>query len=248
MATQRSVCLPALPAPLQHPEQERAGGGGAPERAAAGHRWAAMGLARVLYCKQAGLLALHECTQRAQDIVSPRVCTTAASDVFVNGPCLMSAEEMERSQQRLAALEQEKVALLSRLQGQQPGPVQAGSGQAEGGEGAADGAAAERGTQGSSSSRVAEDSLRQELYAQVCWLLCAALCCAFVCCYLVVLQGWCGLAALLQGQVVWGRAAIHVPAPHARCPLACGSTTAVLTQLLALPVHVAARAGHAAAV
>lgn len=156
---------------------------------------------------------------------------------------LVLAEEMERSQQRLAALEQEKVALLSRLQGQPAGAAQACGGQAEGGEGAADGEAAERGTQGSSSSRVAEDSLRQELYAQV-W--CAALCCA------LVWSGWfcCkdGVVCLVAGTVVWGRAAIHVPAPHARRPLACRLTTAVLTQLLALPVHVAARAGHAAAV
>lgn len=90
---------------------------------------------------------------------------------------------MERSQQRLAALEQEKVALLSRLQGQQQGEAQAGVAQAAGGEGAGDAEAVARGTQpGSSSiSRVAEDSLRQELYAQVrcawlwrgCWVFAA---------------------------------------------------------------------------
>ncbi|KAI7841244.1 hypothetical protein COHA_005081 [Chlorella ohadii] len=77
----------------------------------------------------------------------------------------LATEEMERSQQRLAALEQEKAALLSRLQAPH-GAHQAGAAQAEGGEGAADGEAGARGTQGGSSSRVAEDSLRQELYAQ----------------------------------------------------------------------------------
>ncbi len=81
---------------------------------------------------------------------------------------------MERSQQRLAALEQEKAALLSRLQS-----PQAGAAQAVGSEGAADGEAGWRGMQGGGgSSRVAEDSLRQELYAQVrCALQYAALHC-----------------------------------------------------------------------
>ena len=92
-------------------------------------------------------------------------------------------EEMERSQQRLAALEQEKAALLSRLQGQQPGEAQAGAAQAAGGEGAGDGEAAQRGAQPGSSTRVAEDSLRQELYAQVrctLWHGRCGLCCACI--------------------------------------------------------------------
>ncbi|PRW51060.1 CASP-like [Chlorella sorokiniana] len=76
----------------------------------------------------------------------------------------LATEEMERSQQRLAALEQEKVALLSRLQGPQQGAPQAGGAPAEGSEGG-EGAAGARGTQ-PGSSQVAEDSLRQELYAQ----------------------------------------------------------------------------------
>ena len=75
----------------------------------------------------------------------------------------LATEEMERSQQRLAALEQEKQGLLARLQQQQQ---QAGGGVA-GGEDGGDEGAGVGGLAGSGGSKVAEESLRQELYAQV---------------------------------------------------------------------------------
>ena len=75
----------------------------------------------------------------------------------------LATEEMERSQQRLATLEREKQGLLTRLQQQQQ---QAGGGAAGGEEGGEEGAGA-GGLAGSGGSKVAEESLRQELYAQV---------------------------------------------------------------------------------
>ena len=69
----------------------------------------------------------------------------------------LATTEMERSQQRLATMEQEKAALLQRLAAQQQG---AGAGsEAAGGGGAA--------AAGGGGSRAAEESLRQELHAQV---------------------------------------------------------------------------------
>ena len=68
----------------------------------------------------------------------------------------LASEEMDRSQQRLATLEQEKAALLARLQQQQQQQQAAALPGAEGGEGGA-----------GSSGKAAEESLRQELYAQV---------------------------------------------------------------------------------
>ena len=73
----------------------------------------------------------------------------------------LATEEMERSQQRLATLEQEKQGLLTCLQQQQ-----AGGGMAGGQEGGEEGVGT-AGLAGSGGSKVAEESLRQELYAQV---------------------------------------------------------------------------------
>lgn len=74
----------------------------------------------------------------------------------------LAMSEMDRSQQRLATLEQEKAGLLQRL-----AASSGADGAAAGGQGGDAGIGGTADEAGGSGSRAAEESLRQELHAQV---------------------------------------------------------------------------------
>ncbi|KAI3427262.1 hypothetical protein D9Q98_007195 [Chlorella vulgaris] len=99
------------------------------------------------------LRRLHQASQNQLFSMQSRSEEAAAG---LQSELELATDEMERSQQRMATLEQEKASLLARLQQQQ----QQGGGDGDGEAGAV--AAGPAGGGG----RLAEDSLRQELYAQ----------------------------------------------------------------------------------
>ncbi|KAL4853646.1 hypothetical protein ACK3TF_005368 [Chlorella vulgaris] len=102
------------------------------------------------------LRRLHQASQNQLFSMQSRSEEAAAG---LQSELELATDEMERSQQRMATLEQEKASLLARLQQQQQQQQQAGGD----GDGEAGVAAAGPGGGG---GRFAEDSLRQELYAQ----------------------------------------------------------------------------------
>jgi DNA repair exonuclease SbcCD ATPase subunit len=101
------------------------------------------------------LRRLHQASQNQLFSMQSRSEEAAAG---LQSELELATDEMERSQQRMATLEQEKASLLARLQQQQQ--------QQAGGDGDGEAGAVAAGPAGGG-GRFAEDSLRQELYAQV---------------------------------------------------------------------------------
>ncbi|PSC73915.1 Transcription factor CCAAT displacement CDP1 [Micractinium conductrix] len=99
---------------------------------------------------QAGLDMLRRLHQASQNQLFSMQSKNEEEAAGLQSELERATEEMERSQQRLATLEQEKKGLLARLQ--DGGAPVAGEGGGTGGSGGA--------------GRAAEESLRQELYAQ----------------------------------------------------------------------------------
>lgn len=113
------------------------------------------------------LRRLHQASQNQLFSMQSRSEEAAAG---LQSELELATDEMERSQQRMATLEQEKASLLARLQQQQQ--------QQAGGDGDGEAGAVASGAAGGG-GRFAEDSLRQELYAQVGvgdWKTCMAPC------------------------------------------------------------------------
>ncbi|EFN56705.1 hypothetical protein CHLNCDRAFT_144082 [Chlorella variabilis] len=104
---------------------------------------------------QANLELLRRVHQASQNQLFSMQSKSEQEAAGLQSELELASEEMDRSQQRLATLEQEKAALLARLQQQQQQQQAAALPGAEGGEGGA-----------GSSGKAAEESLRQELYAQ----------------------------------------------------------------------------------
>jgi hypothetical protein len=105
---------------------------------------------------QAGLELLRRLHNASQNQLFSLQSRSEEAAAGLHSELALAVEEMERSQQRLATLEREKTGLLDRLAAQQQGQ-QGGGGDAGAGAAGAPGGA----------SRATEESLRQELSAQV---------------------------------------------------------------------------------